>query len=309
MRLSVLIATYNREPELSACIRSVLAQSRQPDEVIVVDQSPRPAEASIAVLCREARVLLRYVHAPHLSGATTARNHGIDLASGEFVLFLDDDIELDSGYIATLLEVFEEDRERRVGGAGGLIANLPESISLAQRVRSWLFYRGPFSVERDLLAAHFHPPVRPRVALRLTGGGLVLRREVLERFRFDEAYSGYTFGEDRDLTVQISRQYRLLWVPAAQLVHKKTSRSRIDHERFCELRIISWLRFYDQCVEKTVLNTAAYVWLNIGFLTLLFNIWDWAMVRGTARGLWRLTRILLGFERLETALQRNWRPA
>ncbi len=308
MTLSVLIATYNRPSELSACIGTVLAQECRPDEIIVIDQSAHTQEAVIAPVCREAGVPLHYEHAPHLSGATTARNRAIDLASGDIMLFLDDDIELDGGCVRALLEVFEGDRGGRIGGVGGLITNFSSSISPGQRLRSWFFYRGPFSVERDLLAFHFHPPARPRSALRLHGC-MALRRKVLEHFRFDEAYSGYTFGEDRDLSVRVSRQYELRWVPGARLVHKKTLKSRIDRERFCELRILSWLRFYDRCVDKTALNKIAFIWLNVGFFTLLATVWDWAIVRGTARGLWRLIRILRGRERLEAALQQNWRPA
>ena len=251
---------------------------------------------------------LRYEHTPGLSGLTAARNHAIPLASSDIVLFLDDDVELDEAYIRVLCEVFEDDAKGRIGGAGGLITNFPSTISLGQRLRSWFFYRGPFGVERDLLAFHFHPPDRPRRALRLHGCA-AFRRRVLEHFRFDQAYSGYAFGEDRDLSVQVSRQFELWWVPAARLIHKKTLGSRIDRERFCELRVLSWLRFYERCVDKTALNKIAYLWLNIGFLTLLASVWDWATVRGTARGLWRLIGILRGRERLEAALQGNWRPA
>lgn len=305
---SVVIATYNRPAELSACIRTVLAQERRPEEIIIVDQSRRTQEDAVASLCREAGVFFRYEHLPELSGATAARNHAIGLASGEVVLFLDDDVELEKAHLKALSELFEGDGQCRIGGAGGLITNFPPTISTAQRLRSWLFYRGPFGVERDLLAFHFHPSARPRRALRLHGC-MAIRREALKAFRFDEAYSGYTFGEDRDLSVQVSRRYELWWVPAARLVHRKTSESRIDRERFCELRILSWLRFYEQCVDKTVLNRIAYVWLNIGFFTLLANVWDWPTVRGTARGLRRLIRIVLGREKLEAALQGGWRPA
>lgn len=305
--ISVLIPTRNRPDDLLLCLRSVAAQRPKPLEVVVVDQSQTEMRDEVEAVLRPHGLAVRYIHAPELEGLTHARNRAIAQASGSILLFVDDDVELDAGYLRAMLAVFDADPGHRIGAASGLIANFRSSISLAQRIRSWAFYRGPFSVERDVLAFHFRPGTHPRRGRRLHGC-IAVRREVFERVRFDEAYRGYSFGEDRDFSVQVGQHYELRWVPGARLVHKQTQRSRLDRERFCELRILSWLRFYDRCVERTARNKIAFIWLNIGFLTLLAGIWDWATVRGTARGLWQLLRILRGRERLETALQRDWRP-
>jgi len=306
LTLSVLIPTKNRPADLLACLRSVVTQEPHPDEIVVVDQSTASSRADVAAMVETCGIRLRYEHAPQLAGLTHARNRAVDLSTGDVVLFLDDDVELAPGYVREIMRVFEADTERRVGGAGGLILNLPGSLSRLQRIRSWLFYRGPFSVERDTLTFHLHPGTRPRRAQRLHGGDLALRREVFDDFRFDEGYSGYSFGEDRDFTVQVSTRFELWWVPAAQLIHKEAPASRLSRERFCELRILSWLRFYSRCVPKTVFNRLCYLWLNVGFVVLLFKVWDSATVRGTWRGLVRLGRILLHRDALGQVLERGW---
>ncbi len=306
LTLSVLIPTKNRPADLLTCLRSVVTQEPHPQEIVIVDQSATSSLADVAGMVKPHGIRLRYEHAPQLLGLTHARNRAVDLSTGDVVLFIDDDVELAPGYLREILRLFEADRQRRIGGAGGLIVNLPGSLSRLQRIRSWLFYRGPFSVERDTLAFHLHPGTRPRRALRLHGGDLALRREVFAHFRFDEGYSGYSFGEDRDFTVQVSTRFELWWVPGARLTHREVPASRLSPERFHELRILSWLRFYHRCVPKTTFNRLCYLWLNAGFVMLLCKVWDPATVRGTWRGLVRLVRILLRRDQLSQALERGW---
>jgi GT2 family glycosyltransferase len=305
--LSVLIATKDRAADLRECLGSVLSQDPPPSEVIIVDQSARPQGDGLGALFTGSSVRLRYDYAPELPGLTHARNRALAQARGDVLLFLDDDVVLASGYVRAILEVFVRDPEERIGGASGLITNLPRTISAAQRVRSKVFYRGPFAVERDALAFHFRPGAQSRRALRLNGSNMAFRRRVMDAIRFDESYSGYSFGEDRDFSVQVGRHFELRWVPQAKLVHKETPRTRLDRERFCELRILSWLRFY-QLWPSTSRTLLSYLWLNVGFAVLLLKIWDPATVKGTFRGLRRLVRILRGQAKLTSALGEGWQP-
>jgi GT2 family glycosyltransferase len=306
--VSILIATKDRPQELEACLSSILVQTRAPGEIIVVDQSAQRRPPVLADVFADAGVALRYVHAPQLTGLTHARNHAVSIAAGDVLLFLDDDVELDSDYLRELLRVFDNDTHGVVGGAGGLIVNFRSSLSLAQRIRSWLFYRGAFAIERDALEFHVQPGSSPRPAKRLFGANMAYRQKVMQRFSFDEGYQGYGFGEDRDFSVYVAREFRLTWVPGARLVHHQSSRSRLSRERFCELRILSWRRFYNRCVAKTPYAAVCYLWLNAGFATLLLGVWDWPTVRGTYRGLRRLVNILVGRDDLDRALDGNWTP-
>lgn len=305
---SIVIPTKNRPEELRACLRSIFAQEAKPLEVVIIDQSREPQDARMAELFRSSSVRARYIYAPDVSGAAQARNRAIGLTMGSLVVFLDDDVELAPEYLREVRAVFEEDREKRIGGAGGFILNLSSMLSKAQQLRTQIFYRGPFSVERDALDFHLHPGDLPRRASRLHGCNMTVRRDVLDEVRFDEVYSGYSFGEDRDLSVLIGRRLELLWIPRARLIHKQTSRSRLDRERFCELRVISWLRFYERCVPPSLLALLCYLWLNCGFLLLLFKVWDGATVRGTRRGLQWLLAIFLRRVELREILREGWQP-
>ena len=90
-RVSVVISTHNRHEMLKRAIDSVLKQTFQDFEIIVVDDGDEPAEEVVKSFSDSRTRYLR-CEIPH-SGAPIARNIGIRSSQGEFVAFLDDDDE------------------------------------------------------------------------------------------------------------------------------------------------------------------------------------------------------------------------
>ena len=85
--ISVVIPTYNNAPYLGAALDSVLSQSFRDCEIVVVDDGSTDETA---------QVLARYgdrvrCHSQVNQGLAVARNSGLDVASGEFVTYLDGD--------------------------------------------------------------------------------------------------------------------------------------------------------------------------------------------------------------------------
>lgn len=105
--VSVIIPTRDRPLLLERALRSVLAQTWDDLEVIVVDNnrlvSPVAAQANLASLVGDVRV--RIVSAPQAVNAAQARNAGLSAAGGKWVTFLDDDDEYDPSKIEQQLEV------------------------------------------------------------------------------------------------------------------------------------------------------------------------------------------------------------
>lgn len=84
--VSVIIPAYNAEKYLAETLESVLAQTLQEIEVIVVDDGSRDGTARIA----QGFPRVRYVHQAN-GGVSSARNHAAALSTGEFLAFLDSD--------------------------------------------------------------------------------------------------------------------------------------------------------------------------------------------------------------------------
>ena len=89
-KISVIIPTCNRPELLGRAIKSVLNQTFQDFEVIVVDDGEeKPAEQTVKSFHSDVRV--KYVKNIGKKGAPVARNLGTKMAQGEYLAFLDDD--------------------------------------------------------------------------------------------------------------------------------------------------------------------------------------------------------------------------
>ena len=122
--LSVLIPTLNRGRLFHDTVCGVLAQRFRDFELLVVDQSdPDGRAANERFLAEIADPRVRYLHLP-VKGLPNARNEGLARATGDVVLFLDDDvILLDDGFLDAHLGPYREDP--RLGGLTGLGGALP----------------------------------------------------------------------------------------------------------------------------------------------------------------------------------------
>ncbi|WP_293026660.1 glycosyltransferase family 2 protein [Natronococcus sp.] len=89
--VSVITPTYNRAETLPRAIESVLAQSHEAFEHVIVDDGSTDDTASVVEGYDDDRI--EYLRLEGNNGANVARNEGIRAASGEYVAFLDSDDE------------------------------------------------------------------------------------------------------------------------------------------------------------------------------------------------------------------------
>ena len=89
--VSVIIPTYNRAHLIGRAIRSVLDQTYQDWELIVVDDASTDDIPGIVKGFTDGRV--KYIRHDENKGAAAARNTGIQAARGAYIAFLDSDDE------------------------------------------------------------------------------------------------------------------------------------------------------------------------------------------------------------------------
>ncbi len=127
---SVVIPTYNRRHVISRAINSVLSQSYRNIELIVVDDGSEDDTKGLFIDNKEFESIL-YHYVNH-GGAQKARNAGLNLAHGEYVLFLDSDDELLPTCIDMMVNEYNSDHSiDSVYGLTGL-KNADGSLRLAR---------------------------------------------------------------------------------------------------------------------------------------------------------------------------------
>ncbi len=215
MRLSVVIPSRNRTASLATTLPPLLREIESfgdAEAVLVDDASDEDYPARLGALLDRTR----YVRLPRNEGAARARNRGAEEARGEILVFLDDDIEVGSGFLAR-----HADRHRAL--------DAPRIVTGLQVLPEATF-RGSFGRYRIWKDRQYQsPPGEPESARPITG--LTSANCSLPRASF-VALGGFATGV-RDLACQDyefawrAREagYTILFDPAIRTLHHDSSRT------------------------------------------------------------------------------------
>ena len=179
---SVIIPVFNRARVLPGAIDSVLAQSDQDFEIIVVDDGSSDNPAAVVADFGDPRI--QYVRKEN-GGGGSARNRGIDLAQGRFIAFLDSDDVFLPHHLAAMRRLVEG--ERNVAGYARMIV---------ERGRGRAFLKPPRAIRAGEHMAHYLLCDRgfiPTITL-------VVAAETAKRVRYNESLP---FAQDTDFAIRL----------------------------------------------------------------------------------------------------------
>ena len=219
IRLSLVIATYNRAEQLMVTLVSVAAQSKTPSawECIVVDNnsSDNTRERVGEFIAEHPMLNIRY-HFESNQGLSYARNAGIAQAQGDIIAFIDDDERIVPDFISAYITLF--DRHPAAMAAGGkIIAEYPTGRP------EWMshYTERPIANPMD-----FGDYIRTFPRGRIPGGGnMAMRREVFDKVGLFNTSLGRTGkrligGEESDLFERIAEAgMECYYTPRAVMHH------------------------------------------------------------------------------------------
>ena len=105
MKVSIIVTAYNIGKYLEKCLQSLLKTSPYISEIICVDDGS--TDNSYAIICKYKKIDPRII-AIHKEngGISSARNKGIQIASGDFLIFVDGDDYIDADILNSLLDKY-----------------------------------------------------------------------------------------------------------------------------------------------------------------------------------------------------------
>ena len=259
LKLSVIIPVYNRPDELHELLNSLVAQSRKPDEVIIVEDGSTIPSKAIAESFMD-KLPVRYLEKEN-EGQGFARNFGYKHAKGDYFIVFDSDCLIPQDYM-------------------NIVANFLTDTEIDA-------YGGPDAAHPDFTI--IQKAISHSMTSVLTTGGIRGRKKHVGAYhprsfnmgisrKTFEATKGYLIpfmGEDLEFSTRIIKQgFKTALIPEAHVFHKR----RTDLKKFFQqLKYfgrarINLSRFHPEQIKIIHLFPLGF---SLGLLTsiLLFFLW------------------------------------
>ena len=102
-KISVIVPIYNTSKYLVRCVDSIRNQTYRNLEIILIDDGSTDDSLKVCKLLAEEDDRIKVIHQDN-TGLAETRNKGIDIASGDYICFIDSDDYIESGMVETLLK-------------------------------------------------------------------------------------------------------------------------------------------------------------------------------------------------------------
>ncbi|MCC8050023.1 MAG: glycosyltransferase family 2 protein [Clostridiales bacterium] len=213
--VSVIIPTYNRAKVVSDCVRSVLHSSYSNIEVLVVDNCS--SDNTVELVNEQFHnANVNVIPLTKNLMAAGGRNAGIKSASGEFLLFLDNDNIIYPDMIELLVNELKKDKS--IGLVGPISINVNQGSTMWMASGDYNFFT---SRPKTLFAGKKvdEQPLEPRYKTCYSPNAMMVRREALECVGgFDPLY--YAMYEEADFGYRILKSgYKAYIVTGARTNH------------------------------------------------------------------------------------------
>lgn len=242
LSVSVVICTRNRRAALERCVDSIVNQSRQPQEIIIVDDaSGKKTKEVINKIANDCEIPTELIVNEKRMGPPVSRNRGIKAAKGDIIAFLDDDCTADENWVAELSKYYEYEP---IIGVGGPVIELGRKVHSRTKPKKYMYISKSGNVvnntrigaEEDLEKLDVRP------VNFFQGGNMSYKRDALIKLHgFDGSFKGNGYREETDLGIRSNRIGIQIFNPKAYTFHYSAKKGGCrDVVKFNMARFLYW---------------------------------------------------------------------
>ena len=215
-KISIIVPVYNVESYLPRCIDSILAQTYTDFELILVDDGSPDNSGAICdeYAAKDSRI--RVIHKEN-GGVSSARNTGLDFASGKYISFVDSDDVVHPQMYEILLSVLQNTQS---GFSACSVQKIPENYNFSVFDTHLTPNSHEFYSSKEVINQYIY-----RFYGKLTAYiyNKLYRKELFDHLRFDTKYSIY---EDEMVALElIESAQSIVYVPLNLYYYRQTSGS------------------------------------------------------------------------------------
>jgi len=234
--IGTVICTYKRPQILEQCLTHWCQSECIPDQFIVVDATPQ-AEKHRSQLIEKFPLLFSKPDNHYIvvekPGLTAQRNVGLKALKTDIACFADDDAFISRFYLLKVLEIFQGDRQKVIGGVNGVAKGQFDrrSQKYGRLVKNYFRHHYGSFVQRIHIpqcetqlqrSTPLSPEVKefPLIHIdRLWGANMNYRTELIYDRGFDESFQRYGLFEDVEMSVWVGKTHKLVCRLDAEIQH------------------------------------------------------------------------------------------
>jgi len=230
-QISIVVPIFNTEEYLDRCIQSIVKQTEEKLEIMLVDDGSTDSSGSICDEWVKRDERIRVIHKIN-EGVTIARKTGVENAFGEWICFVDSDDELPEKSMQLLLTHARDDIDivsgcvKFIGNHGWPYPLICDEKNTLQYVKSLLKYK-----------IHGGPVAR------------LIRKNIFDSFTFDIP-ADITLGEDLIMNIRLGQKARRI-VLLPDIVYHYMQRNFITAKKWRSQK--KYEKIFDRIVCQSIL--------------------------------------------------------
>lgn len=267
LKLSIVIATLNRQSDLLVTLKSILKNSLKPDEVIIVEQGDLKKTKKIISKFKKMSIRVLFFEEKSLA---RARNFALKHVSGDIIFMFDDDVELDVEYIKNAVSFFEKNMN-----ALAITGRQTNFVKRSLFAKCCLFLFNLESLKKGnalTLSANNSPGDYDLITKNvqwLQGFNMVFRSKAFDHTNFPENFYKWSFNEDVYATYKLYLKYpkSLFYVPSLKIKHFQSQTLRLANYDLIRMKVVYRFIIWKK-LKYNLLTIPLFLWSLFGILLI-----------------------------------------
>ncbi|MEP9409901.1 MAG: glycosyltransferase [Candidatus Brocadia sp.] len=221
--VSIIILTWNALEYTKKCIDSIRHHTNYPHEIIFVDNASTDGTVEYLQKLIEENQIYKLIKNQTNKGFAAGNNEGVAVASGEYVMLLNNDVLVSAGWLESLVLSLERDEKI------GMVGPITNSISGRQMVRNIPYAdENGFHIFAQKIRKTYNGRLTPRY--RIAGFAVLMRKTLYEEVGgLDESFGTGNY-EDDDLCLKVREKGYAIMVDESVLIHHYRSQTFIENK-------------------------------------------------------------------------------
>jgi glycosyltransferase involved in cell wall biosynthesis len=209
--ISIIIPTFNRAKILQETLPSYLRQ-KLVKEIIVVDDGSTDDTQEFLLKMQKKDKRITYLRHNSKKGQSTAKNIGLKHATGDYILFGEDDVLLDNDYTVHLINCLSRNDADIVAGRIILTDSFNSKIKSNKNKKPL--------IDTSLIGGNFDIKTEKDEKTVFLHSCFLAKAGVFKKISFDEEYKGNGFREETDIQVSAAKLgYKIFFCPHTKCFH------------------------------------------------------------------------------------------